>query len=400
MSLEGTRVIDLTRIISGPFCSQLLADLGADVIKVETPSGDPLRQQGKQVRGLSWYYAGYNRNKRSLVLDLRSDSGRAVLTEMIAQADVLVENYRAGVLDKMGFPRDRLRELNPHLVVCHISGFGADGPYAGRPSFDFIAQAMSGYMSVNGAADGDPMRTGIPLSDLVAGLYGALGVSAALSGPRETRKFRSIDVGLTDSLISLLSYMASDALVDGIPPERAGNDHPLVAPYGLFRTADKPIAIAPSNETIYARLLKVIGREELLHDPRFDSNAKRIADREGIRAEIEAVLATASADIWISRLNDGGVPAGPVLTLPEMFRDPQVRAREMILSVPHGAHGDVRMLGFPVKSDPDPCRVRHSAPELGEHTAEILAEFGFSAERIATLRRDGILSSPPAGDTS
>ena len=279
MSLQGTQVIDLTRIISGPFCTQLLADFGADVIKIETPSGDPLRGQGKGKNGLSWYFASYNRNKRSVALDLRSEAGLEVLREMIKGADVLVENYRAGVLAKMGLSDDELKALNPKLVVCHISGFGADGPYAQRPSFDFIAQAMSGFMSVNGNRDDDPQRSGLPISDLVAGLYAALGVSATLAGTRrEDRTFQSVDVGLTDSLISLLSYMASDTLVAGKPPERSGNDHPLVAPYGLFQTADTPIAIAPSNDMIFARLLKVLGREELLNDPRFDTNDKRMAD--------------------------------------------------------------------------------------------------------------------------
>ncbi len=368
MSLQGIQVIDLTRIISGPFCTQLLADFGADVIKIETPSGDPLRLQGTGREGLSWYFASNNRNKRTVALDLRSEEGLEVLREMIRGADVLVENYRAGVLAKMGLSDDELKALNPKLVVCHISGFGADGPYAQRPSFDFIAQAMSGFMSVNGNRDDDPQRSGLPISDLVAGLYAALGVSATLAGTRrEDRTFQSVDVGLTDSLISLLSYMASDTLAAGKPPERSGNDHPLVAPYGLFQTADTPIAIAPSNDMIFARLLKVLGREELLSDPRFDTNDKRMADRQAIRAEIEPIFLTDSCENWIDRLNEGGVPAGPVMSVPDVFEDPQVKHREMVVEVPHGEHGPVRMLGFPVKVKPDGCEMRHPAPELGEH---------------------------------
>ena len=393
MSLQGIQVIDLTRIISGPFCTQLLADFGADVIKIETPSGDPLRLQGKGRDGLSWYFASYNRNKRSVALDLRSEEGLEVLREMIRGADVLVENYRAGVLAKMGLSDEALKELNPKLVVCHISGFGADGPYAQRPSFDFIAQAMSGFMSVNGNRDDDPQRSGVPISDLVAGLYAALGVSATLAGAtREDRTFRSVDVGLTDSLISLLSYMASDTLAAGKPPERSGNDHPLVAPYGLFQTADTPIAIAPSNDMIFARLLKVLGREELLSDPRFDTNDKRMADRQAIRAEIEPIFLTDSCENWIDRLNEGGVPAGPVMSVPDVFEDPQVKHREMVVEVPHGEHGPVRMLGFPVKVKPDGCEMRHPAPELGEHGNAVLRALGYSAERIAELRASGVLA--------
>ncbi|MBP0439978.1 CaiB/BaiF CoA transferase family protein [Tianweitania sediminis] len=391
MSLTGTRVVDFTRIISGPFCTQLLADLGADVIKIETAAGDPLREQGKKVEGLSWYYAGYNRNKRSIAIDLRHPDGHEILADMIASSDVVVENFRPGVMAAMGFSDERLRKLNPRLVVCHISGFGSSGPYSHRPAFDFIAQALSGFMSVNGNADDLPLRSGLPVSDLVAGLYGALGVTAALAGLREDRAFRSLDISLTDGLVSLLSYMAADTLATGEPPQRSGNDHPLVAPYGLFRTADKPIAIAPSNDAIYARLLNAIGRDDLATDPRFDTNEKRMADREAIRLEIEPVLMTASAEEWIERLNEGGVPAGPVLTIPEMFDDPQIRHREMVLPVPHGPHGTVRMLGFPIKSTPGSCEMRRPAPALGQHGDEVLGELGYDRDRIDTLRAKGAL---------
>lgn len=392
MSLKGIRVIDLTRIIAGPFCTQLLADLGADVIKVESLNGDPLREQGQKVAGFSWYFASYNRNKRSVVLDLHREEGLAVLRDMVAGADVLVENYRAGILDKMGLSDTILKRLNPNLIVCHISGFGADGPYSDRPSFDFIAQAMTGYMSVNGNRDDLPMRTGIPISDLLCGLYGALAVAASLAGPRDTRQFSSIDLALTDSLISLLSFMAADTLATGKPPERTGNDHPLVAPYGLFRTSDKPIAIAPSNDIIYARLLKALGREDLSTDPRFDSSDKRIADREAIRAEIEPIFLKAGANEWIRRLNEAGVPAGPVLEVAEMFDDPQVRHREMVINVPHEGRGDVRMLGFPIKIEPEGCTLRLPAPELGAHSAEVMGELGYDAERIEKLMAVGVLS--------
>jgi crotonobetainyl-CoA:carnitine CoA-transferase CaiB-like acyl-CoA transferase len=399
MSLSGIRVVDLTRIISGPFCTQLLADLGADVVKVETLSGDPLRQQGKGREGLSCYYAAFNRNKRSLALNLRGDDGKSVLRDLLAKADVVVENYRAGVLADMGFSDANLKELNPHLVACHISGFGADGPYAKRPSFDFVAQAMSGFMSVNGQPDDPPLRSGLPISDLVAGLYAALGVSAALADPREERVFRTVDVGLNDSLMSLLAYMASDTLATGETPVRSGNDHPLVAPYGLFHTADKPIAVAPSNDTIYARLLGVLGREDLIGDPRFDTNEKRMADRAGIRSELEPVFLSDTAGAWIDRLNDGGVPAGPVLDVAEAMNDPQARHREMVINVPHGEHGTVQMLGFPIKLAPDGCRVRYPAPQLGAHGAEILSEIGYSRERIAQLAASGTLAGISSVET-
>jgi len=263
MSLKGIKVVDLTRIISGPFCTQLLADLGADVIKVETLSGDPLRQQGEKVNDFSWYFASYNRNKRSVSLDLYSESGRQVLQKILASADVLVENFRPGVLEKMELSTTQLNTINDKLIVCHISGFGADGPYAQRPAFDFIAQAMSGFMSVNGTEDGAGLRSGLPVSDLVVGLYGALGIVSRLANRQEcgSSGVQSVDVSLTDSMISLLSFTGANYLASGNPPKRYGNDHPLVAPYGVFETRDSAVAVAPSNDSVYAKLLKSLELE-------------------------------------------------------------------------------------------------------------------------------------------
>jgi CoA:oxalate CoA-transferase len=392
MPLTGVRVVDLTRVVSGPFCSMFLADMGADVIKIETPGeGDGVRRQGAMRNGLSWYFAAYNRNKRSLTLDLRRDEGRAILARLIERADVLVENFRPGVLDRMGFTTERLAALKPDLVRCAISGFGDDGPYRDRPAFDFIAQAMSGFMSVTGAPDGAPMRGAPPISDLIAGLQGALGVCAALVRRGRTGRGERVGASLTNGLISFLSYLAAENLESGRQPARTGNDHPILAPYGLFRTADGEVAIAPANEAIYRKFIAAIGAPELADEARFATNAGRVAHRAAINAAVEAKLVRATTEQWIEVLNRAGVPCGRVMSLAEVFADAQVRAQEMVVRVDHPGHGPVDMLGFPIKFAEAPCRVRRPAPALGQHTDEVLAELGLGAAEIARLREQGVV---------
>jgi CoA:oxalate CoA-transferase len=309
--LSGIRVVDLTRILAGPFCTGMLADMGADVIKVETPGiGDPLRQQGAIKDGLSWYFAGFNRNKRSLTLNLRSDEGRAVLARLIAGSDVLVENFRPGVLAQMGFDKPRLRQLKPDLVYCNISGFGTSGPYRDRPSFDFIAQAMSGFMAVTGMPGGPPLRAGPPLADLVTGLHGALGICAALVRRGHTGHGDTVGASLNNGLISLLSFLAANYLATGEEPVRTGNDHAIVAPYGMFRTRDGEVALAPSQEQSYQRLVDALGLAELRADPRFATNDLRVNNRAAINAAVEARLVTETTEYWIETLNAAGVPCG------------------------------------------------------------------------------------------
>jgi crotonobetainyl-CoA:carnitine CoA-transferase CaiB-like acyl-CoA transferase len=390
--LAGIRVVDLTRVLSGPFCTMLLADLGADVVKVETPGeGDTVRQQGAGRDGLSWYFANYNRNKRSITLNLRSKEGRAILARLIERADVLVDNYRPGVLAAMGFTETRLAELNPHLVRGSVTGFGATGPYRDRPSFDFIAQAMSGFMSVNGAADQPPMRSGPPVSDLIAGLYAALGIVAALLRERRTGDGGSASVSLMGGLIGILGFMATDYLATGRLPQRTGNDHPIGSPYGLFRTADGEIAIAPAGEAMYQRLLGALGAEALRDRPEFASNALRAENRAAINPEIEAHTMRESSAHWIRVLNEAGVPCSEVMNLEQVFADPQVADQQAVVTVEHPGHGEVAMLGSALHVDGAPLPVRGPAPGLGEHTDEILSELGFSADQLAQWRERGVV---------
>jgi len=326
MSLKGIRVVDLTRIISGPFCTQLLADLGADVIKIETLNGDPLREQGEKVNDFSWYFASYNRNKRSVSVDLYSDEGRQVL---------------------------------------------------------------------RGTEDGPGLRSGLPVSDLVAGLYGALGIVSRLVGRPEhgSNGVQNVDISLTDSMISLLSFIGANHLASGQAPKRYGNDHPLVAPYGVFETSDSAVAVAPSNDGVYLKLLKALDLEHLASDERINTNSKRMANPEILRGVLNPIFKRHTSASWIEKLNAAGVPVGPILTIPEVFEDAQVQHRQMVIDVDHGDKGSVRMLGFPLKFDHEPCELRRPAPHLGQHNEEVLAECGYSLQELEALQRAQVLGT-------
>jgi crotonobetainyl-CoA:carnitine CoA-transferase CaiB-like acyl-CoA transferase len=392
LPLSGLRVVDLTRILAGPFCSMILGDMGAEVIKIETPDeGDPVRRQGVIRDGLSWYFAGFNRNKRSLTLNLRHAEGREVLAKLIAGSDVLVENFRTGVLPGMGLDEARLRALNPDLVYCNITGFGGSGPYRDRPSFDFIAQAMSGFMSVTGEPDGAPMRAAPPIGDLIAGIYAALGVCAALVRHGRTGRGDTVGASLNNGMTSILGFLAANYFATGEPPPRTGNDHAIVSPYGMFRTADGEVAIAPSSEAVYFRLLDALGAPELRDHPDFRGNDDRVRNRHAMNAAIEERLKVGSSAYWIEKLNAAGVPCDRVMTLPEVFSDPQTRDQEMVLGVEHPGHGEVEMLGFPIKFSEAPCRIRRPAPDLGADTDAVLQELGYSTENIARLREAGVV---------
>ena len=392
MPLSGLRIIDLTRILAGPFATMMLADMGAEVIKIETPgAGDPLRGQGVIRDGLSWYFAAFNRNKRSMTLNLRAPEGRDALARLIAGSDALVENFRPGVLAAMGFDEARLKTLKPDLVVCNISGFGTTGPYRERPSFDFVAQAMSGFMAVTGEPAGPPMRAGPPIADLVAGLQGALGICAALVRRGRSGAGEVVGTSLNNGLISLLGFLAANYLASGEAPPRTGNDHAIVAPYGMFRTADGEVALAPSQEASYQRLLDALGAPELRVDPRFASNDLRVKNRAAINAAVERRLLAGTTGHWIGTLNAAGVPCGRVMGLPEIFADPQTQDQEMVVSQEHPGHGTVHMLGFPIKFAEAPCRLYRPAPELGADTQAVLEEIGYTPPQIARLREAGVV---------
>lgn len=391
-SLAGIRVIDLTRVISGPFCTQILGDHGAEVIKVESPGrGDVVRSQGNMVNGFSWYFAQFNRNKRSMTLDLRQEAGKSVLHRLLEDADVLVENFRPGVLAKMGLDDETLRARYPRLVVGRINGFGSTGPYRDRPAYDFIAQAMSGFMGVNGLADGEPMRAAPPISDMVASQNLAFGICAALVRRERSGQGDIVETALTNGLIGMMGYLAAEFFATDRVPARTGNDHPMLYPYGLFRASDGEVAIAPSNDAMVERLLRALGMLHLLDDERFADNARRMANREALRECLTAVTETRSVDAWIDHLNRAGVPCGRVHDLRETFADPQVQAQQMRIELDQGELGRIPVTGFPVKMQEAPAAVHHPVPRLGEHTREVLAELGFDDGELKALEAQGVI---------
>ena len=314
-----------------------------------------------------------------------------MLARLIERSDVLVENFRPGVLARLGFDDARLRALRPSLVTCGINGFGSAGPYRDRPAFDFIAQAMSGFMSVNGSPDDPPLRSGIPISDLVAGLYAALSITASVLRARTTGQGEHAEVSLTNGLVSMLAYIASDYFATETVPPRSGNDHPISAPYGLFPTRDGQLALAPPGDEFFGRLADALDEPALKSDPLYATGAARVANRARINAIVGGKLATRPTAYWVETLNAAGVPCGPVQSVDQVFADPQIAAQDMVLEVPHPGHGVVRMVGFAMKLAAAPCRVRRPAPDLGEHSEEVLAELGYGEAAQHALRAAGVV---------
>ena len=393
LPLKGIRVLDLTRVVSGPFCSMILGDLGAEIIKIESPGiGDPVRKQGEIKNGLSWYFASFNRNKKSVSLNLRSSEGRNIFSKLIAYCDVIVDNFRPGVLDDMGFSDKTLKSLNSKIIRGSITGFGTTGPYQDRPAFDFIAQAITGFMSLNGSSNGPPQRVGPPISDLVAGLYAALGVVSAIAHRERTGRCISTTVSLTGALTSMLGFHAANFLATDKLPSRTGNAHGIVAPYGIFRTKDSEIAIAPGNDEIYSRLLTALDANTLSERPEFKTNKLRLQNRDLICAEVESRTKKQTTAYWVKVLNDAGVPCGPVNNLREsLIDDPQNADQNAIIKVEHEGHGAVSMLGPPLQFDNSPLRVSLPAPKLGEHTEEILQRIGMNKNDIDRLKSMGAI---------
>jgi CoA:oxalate CoA-transferase len=355
--LDGVRVLDLTKVLAGPFCSMLLADLGAEVIKVEPPSGDDARTFGPHVKGASSYFRLFNRGKLGIVLDLKRDEDRERLERLVERADVLVENFRPGVLARLGLAVERLHELNPRLVVVSITGFGQTGPLRAQPAYDLLVQAMSGLLAATGT------RSAVSLGDLVPGLYGALGAVAALRERELTGRGRHVDVAMLDALLSILESVAMRALHSDEAIVPLGNDHALSAPFGTFRTADGEIAITVANEPLFERFAAALGRPEWTSDPRFRTDPERVRHRDAMREEVEAVLARFTSADALALLEQAGVPAGPILGVREALAQPQAAARGMVVEEADG----FRTLGSPLKLGPDgPPR---PAPALREHQA-------------------------------
>ncbi len=390
MPLSGIKVLDLTRVVSGPFCTMLLSDFGAEVVKVEAPGGDPSRITGIVGRGENPYFVNLNRSKRSIVVDMKTEAGKDIIRRLVKWADVLVENFRPGVMERLGFGFDALKAINPGLVYAAVTGFGKTGPYSHRPAFDFITQAMSGFMSLNGSDDMEPLRVGIPITDTIAGLYSAFGVLAALRERDRTGNGQEVQCAMLDGIISMFAFASAAYFSTGQLPPRNGNDHMVVAPYGVFHSSDGPLAIAPSTEKAWGQFCRAMGREELMTDPRFDSAENRREHRKEINREVGDVIKTKTRDEWIEILNEAGVPCGNVNNLAQAFSDPQVLHQEMVLESDQPG-GPIKMPGFPVKMSGTPARLRDPSPQLGEHTKEVLKQVGYSETDVDRLVSDRVV---------
>jgi crotonobetainyl-CoA:carnitine CoA-transferase CaiB-like acyl-CoA transferase len=380
-ALAGVRVLELTQVMAGPFCGQVLADMGADVIKVEPPEGDPTRHAlGFTLRegGDTAAFLAVNRNKRSVALDLKDDGDRERFYALVDGADVVLENHRPGVAERLGVGYETLAERNPRLIYASISGFGQTGPYAQRPGFDLIAQGLSGVMSVTGEPGGEPVKCGIPISDLSSGLFCAVAILSAYVARERTGRGQRIDTSLFEGALALSIWESAELWATGRTPQPLGSAHRLTAPYQALRTRDGHITVGANNARFWERLCGALGREDLVDDPRFGSNAGRMEHRPELVAELESALAARGTDEWVQALLDAGVPAGQIHDYREGFQDPHTLAREMMVEVEHPVEGVVKALGIPVKLSDTPGAVRRAAPLLGEHTEEVLREAGIA----------------------
>jgi crotonobetainyl-CoA:carnitine CoA-transferase CaiB-like acyl-CoA transferase len=373
-ALDHLLVLDLTSHLSGPYCAMLLADHGAEVIKIEPPAGDSARGMPPFVNGESAPFMTWNRNKRSVVMDLKQPAAKSALLELIGRADVLVENYRPGVLDRLGLGWPVLHDLNKRLILASISGFGQTGPYSSRGGFDLITQAMSGLMSTNGPADGPPFRLPIAISDVTAGMFLAFGVLAAVEARHRTGLGQRVETSLLEAATSLAVYESAHYFATGTRPERIGQAHRGSSPYQCFQTADGYITVGASQQKFFVQFCELIGTPELVADPRFATNAVRVTNNAALVELLAAKLRTKPSAHWLSALETLGIPAGPVLHYDEVFADPQILTRDMVVETDHPVTGRFRTMGVPVKLSDTPGSVRRAAPRLGEHTNEILRE--------------------------
>ncbi|HZL99679.1 MAG TPA: CoA transferase [Planctomycetota bacterium] len=392
-ALAGLRVIDLTQAMAAPFCTMNLADMGADVIKIEPPGeGEPTRRLGSvQQNGHSATFMTMNRGKRGLTVDLKQPEGVEILHRLARTADVFVQNYRPGVAERLGVGDEALRRLNPRLVYCAISGFGATGPYASRGGYDLIAQGMSGIMSVTGDEDGAPAKSGVPLSDLAAGLFGAYGILCALEYRERTGEGQLVDTSLLEAAMALTVWESSEYWVTGRAPRALGSAHRLSAPYQALRAADGWFTVGANNDRLFEGLCRAIGRLELTADTRFSGRVERLRNRRALADEIEKTTVAAPRACWLERLDAAGVPAGPINTYPEALADPHALARGMVVDLEHPGAGPIKALGVPVKLSDTPGAVDRAAPLLGEHTAEILTELGYTEMEQRQLRDRGVI---------
>ena len=394
LPLSGLRVLDLSRILAGPYCTMILGDQGAEVIKVERPgTGDDTRAWGPPFAGgESAYYLCCNRNKKSITVDLKDPDGAALVTELAKASDVVVENFTPGLTGRFGLDYDTLRSINPRLVYCSITAYGQDGPYRDRPGYDMVLSAVGGLMWITGERDGQPCKVGVAITDVLTGVHASQAITSALLWRERSGRGQYIDCSLLDVQISALANIASNYLVADREAGRWGTAHESIVPYQVFPTKDRPIAIAVANEKLWVSFCKRLGKPEWIEDPRFESNPRRVEHREVIVPLIGEELERRSCDEWMDLLVDAAVPCGPVNDMQSLFADPQVRHRGMVAEIPHPTIGTLRLTGVPVRHSETPGTIRRPPPLLGEHTDDVLADvLGYSPEKIASLRGRGTI---------
>lgn len=393
--LEGVRVLDLTRVLAGPYATQSLGDLGAEILKIEPPAGDDTRRFPPFAGGESHYFLALNRNKKSVVIDLKREEGKELLRRLAARCDVLIENYRPGVMDRLGLGYEVLSAVNPRLVYCAISGFGQTGPWRDKPSFDIVTQAVSGVLSVNGEADRPPVKLGLPIGDMVGGIYGPIAILAALNERNVTGRGRLIDVSLHDGLIGMLGYLAQLVFLTGEDPKPVGSMHPTIVPYGSFPAADGFIIIAVLSEAFWPKLCQALERPELAADPRFATLADRREHRGLVHDLIAEITRTRTVAEWERRLEDHDVPHAPILGVGAALAHPQAVARDMVVTAEHRDIGSMRMTGRPVKFPGAPQRPLAAPPALGQHTMEVLRDqLGCADDELRELAEKGVIAGP------
>ena len=398
--LHGLKVFDLTRVLAGPHCTQLLGDLGAEVIKVERPgSGDdtrgfapPFQKNDKgEDTSESAYYTGANRNKRSITINIGTSEGQALTKKLMADCDILVENFKAGTLDRYGLGYEQIKAEFPRLIYCSITGFGQTGPYAPRPGYDGLIQAMGGVMSLTGVPDGEPMKVAVPICDLMAGMYASVGILAAVRHQAETGEGQFIDIGMLDTHVGWLANQGMNYLATGENPKRIGNQHPNILPYQVMPTSDGYIVLSVGNDPTFERFCKLAECEELLEDERFQTNAARVSNRDHVTETLNEITKKKTSEWWLDNLEREKIGSGPINNLEQVFADPHVIAREMVIEMEHPATGSkpMKLIANPIKLSATPPTYRKPPPLLGEHTDEVLQEAGLSAEEIAKLKEDG-----------
>lgn len=389
-ALAGLKVLDLTRVLAGPYCTMILGDMGAEVIKVEAPGGsDDTRQWGPPFQGSeSAYYLCANRNKRSITLDLKSDAGRAILKELIKNSDIIIENFKNGTMEKWGLGYSELKEINSRIIHCSITGFGRQGPYKDLAGYDYIIQAMSGLMSITGSKESGPMKVGVAISDIITGLYASIGILSALNERHQSGLGQTIDISLFDSQVSALVNVASNYLISGDIPGLLGNKHPNIVPYQIFPTLDGEMVVAVGNDRQFQKLCTVIGQTELGNDKRFRANANRLENRVELERLLSKRLKNKTSNEWKTLFNEAGIPAGPINNMKEVFEDPQVIAREMVTTVDHPEIGKVNLVSSPIKMSRNPTKIRRHPPLAGEHNEEVLEELGYSQQDIKQMKKN------------